>query len=1050
MIFENPEILEENRLQARSYFIPFADELSANSKERGNSAFFYPLHGSWKFAYYDTPKSVPESFSIPEFDDTSWDNLVVPSSWQMHGYGRPHYTNVIYPFPVDPPHVPTQNPTGCYRRTFVISDAIVDKYVSLRFEGVDSAFQVFINGFYVGYSQGSRLPSEFAIGQYVHAGINTIAVQVVQFSDGSYLEDQDQWWLSGIFRDVYILIRPMLHIADFTVTTTLDASYTNATLSLCVDIQNTGLQARSGKVRVTLYDDDGRLVPLTIQDSDCTVDAQNRKSLQLCADISDVYTWSAEDPYLYHLSITLLDDEQKILEIVPTDVGFRNVELRNGLLLVNGTAIMIKGVNRHDHHPIYGKTVPFSWMQEDVLLMKQHNINTVRTSHYPNDPRFYELCDRYGLYVIGEADLECHGFFPAGNWNQLSDDDAWRKAYVDRMERTIVRDKNHACIILWSLGNESGFGKNHIAMAKRARELDPTRLLHYEGETRAIMDSDGDFSRAVMDVHSTMYTSVADLIELGQRTDIDKPHILCEFAHAMGNGPGGLKEYVEAFYRYPRLQGGCVWEWLDHGILQHTKEGEAFYAYGGDFGDEPHDGNFVIDGLVFPDHTPSPALLAYKKAIQPVAVTAVDLHLGTLSVTNRFDFLLLDVLRCEWRILCEGSIMQEGSMQLPPLPPRESTEITIPYKLTLLPDVSYDCVLQLDFVLEKSQCFANRGFEIGFAEFLLAEVQKTARVGIALPVTDKKLFVNETKTTLTVAGFDFSLSFSKIDGELQAWSYQGIALLQKGLHPHFWRAMTDNDNPPTRDPNPTLASYWKNFGVHLLTDRLISFSTTWLDPEYSFQVEVKSRVAPPALAWGLECVMTYEIDVLGTMKVTTAIVPTGVYPRILPRIGLQMDLLPDFSRVLWQGRGPGESYSDSQEAMRYGIYEKSVKDLHTPYVLPQENGNHVDVRFLSITDERGYGIHVTGAPVFQFSAHTYSTQSLDKALHTHELNDEQRTTVNLDYAQHGLGSASCGPGVLPPYELVTAPVTYTLLLKAYAQDNVSARSLYHRQQLHNY
>jgi len=640
--WETQHVLERNRLEGRAFFIPYADEANALTYERGNSCAFQLLNGVWKFYYGLAPGLTPAPFYEESFNVSDWDDIPVPSSWQFQGYGKPHYTNIVYPFPVDPPHVPSENPTGCYRRDFTISEAWSNQRVVLRFEGVDSAFHVWVNGQPVGYSQGSRLPSEFDITEQVRTGANSVAVRVYQWSDGSYIEDQDMWWLSGIFRDVYLVATPRVHMRDIAVRTELNAHDQGAILKVSTKLSNLTDSAVNGhSVELRLLDAQRRPVADVQANETFAIDADGQAALMFEMRVDRPEKWSAESPYLYHLLTTVKDEQGEVLQVIPIRVGFRSVELKGGNFLVNGVPIMLKGVNRHDHHPELGKAVPLQWMIDDVLLMKRHNINAVRTSHYPNDPRFYDLCDEYGLYVIDEADLECHGFGYTADANWLSDNSEWEKAYVDRMERMIERDKNHPSIIMWSLGNESFFGRNHEAMAARARFMDPTRLIHYEGDRDA----------KVADVFSTMYSSVEAMAELGARTDLDKPHILCEYAHAMGNGPGGLKEYWETFYAHKRLQGGFVWEWLDHGIPQHAKNGQKYFAYGGDFGDQPNDGNFVIDGLVMPDRTPSPGLIEYKKVIEPVKVEEVNLSAGQVKVTNRYDFISLDHLVC--RLLLE-------------------------------------------------------------------------------------------------------------------------------------------------------------------------------------------------------------------------------------------------------------------------------------------------------------------------------------------------------------------------------------------------------------
>ena len=582
--WENLKVLHRNRMPDRAYYIPYHDVDSALVGQPGASRYFKLLNGIWKFSYSQTPAESPEGFYREDYDVSAWDDIEVPLSWQLAGYGRPHYTNVIYPFPVDPPRTPTENPTGCYRRDFYIPEDWEGHRICLRFEGVDSAFHVWVNGREVGYSQGSRLPSEFDITRLVRTGRNSVSVRVYQWCDGSYIEDQDMWWLSGIFRDVYLIARPKLHLYDFFIKTQLDEEYRDAVLNIKAFFNNYSKCEASGyRMEIDLLDAQGSSVLQQPWSCDISVPGGDQKTLEVEIPVSNPEKWSAEYPYLYKLLFIIKDDQGQVQEVIPSRVGFRNIELRDGNFLVNGVPIMIKGVNRHDHHPDLGRAVPLEAMIKDVILMKRHNINTVRTSHYPNDPRFYDLCDEYGLYVIDEADLECHGFTVIDDLNQLSDNPEWQDAYVERMVRMVERDKNHPSIIMWSLGNESGFGCNHEAMAAKAREIDPTRLIHYEGETSSIFDKE-DLEPKAADVYSTMYTSVEKMAEVGQMTSMKRPHILCEYAHAMGNGPGGLKEYWDVFYKYKRLQGGCVWEWLDHGIRQKPLTGRNILLMAGILG----------------------------------------------------------------------------------------------------------------------------------------------------------------------------------------------------------------------------------------------------------------------------------------------------------------------------------------------------------------------------------------------------------------------------------------------------------------------------------
>lgn len=1033
--WENHKLLHRNRLTARSYFLPFSDEHSALTYERGNSPYFQLLNGEWAFHYAPTPHHAPAEFYKEGFDASHWDRLSVPSCWQMHGYGKPHYANVVFPYPIDPPRIPTENPTGSYRREFFIPESWHGHQITLHFEGVDSAYHVWVNGQEAGFSKGSRLPAHFDITNALRPGSNILAVQVYQWSDGSYLEDQDMWYLSGIFRDVYLIASPHVRLQDYFVRTELDSQYHDAVLKLTAQIANANSFAADCRLELTLLDADyakvegGKIVNHVALSADAN---------HLCEDelhVSNPHKWSAESPYLYHLLMKLTDAQGNILQVVSVRVGFRSVELKDGNLLVNGAAVMFKGVNRHDHHPDWGRTIPYETLIQDVLLMKRFNINAVRTSHYPNDPRFYDLCDIYGLYVIEEADLECHGFKYYEPSNYLSDHPEWREAYIDRVERMVRRDKNHPSIILWSLGNESFYGSNHKALYDWVQNYDPTRLVHYEGDIQA----------ESADVFSTMYTPIHKLAALGERDDLGKPHILCEYAHAMGNGPGGLKEYWETFYAHKRLQGGFVWEWIDHGIRQVSETGEEYFAYGGDFGEKVNDSNFVIDGLIYPDRTPSPGLYELKKAIEPVVVEAVNWVEGTFRLKNRFDFVSLGHLQLVWSIEVDGKAIHSGTQAVKDIPPGKSDTVTVPYKLPALLAAGADYWLNLSFILASDTLWAKAGHEIAWAQFELP--QKSDAI---TPFPDSrfgKMNINETANELTISGTDFQLVFDKVYGVLSEWIYAGKSLIERGPKLDFWRAPTDNDLRALGDwrwapqVENRASIIWKNMGVHWLQQRIDGMSWRLDANNSTIQIECRTRVAPPILGWSINSTYRYTIYSSGDVLISVNGVPQGDYPKTLPRIGLQLVLKNELEQVSWYGLGPGEAYNDTRMANRYGIYNKTVQELFTNYVYPQENGNRMDVRWAAFTDNRGTGLLAAGDPQFDFTARKFSADDLEKAKHTYDLKERDRIFLNLDLAQNGIGSASCGPDVFPQYLLYTKEFTFNVRLTPFSADRISPCAL---------
>ena len=965
--WENPQIVGRGRLAPRAYFIPHPDETSARMGDPAASARYQLLNGQWQFHIAPTVTEAPADFYREDFDTTGWANIAVPGNWQLLGFGKPHYTNVDFPFPVDPPRVPTENPTGSYRRDFTIRDDWAGQRIHLRFEGVESFFQVWVNGHEVGLSKGSRLPAEFDITEFARPGRNVLAVRVLQWSDASYLEDQDMWWLSGIFRDVYLLARPATHIADIRIHAPADGKLK----------VHTTLAGKTDGYRVTtkLLDHTGRVVKP-----------------------QPPRLWSAEDPYLYTLLVALTDAQGRVIEVVPQRVGFRQIEIRGDRFLVNGVAIKLKGVNRHEIHPDLGRAVPVETMVRDVVLMKQHNINAVRTSHYPNDPRFYDLCDQYGLYVIDECDLETHGFCKIKDWRgNPTEDPAWERACVDRLERMIARDIHHPCIILWSLGNESHFGCNHLAMAQRARELDPTRPIHYEG----------DYGLQTADVYSAMYPHVDHVKIIGGGTEAEiqaalkpsgtgyasKPFVLCEYAHAMGNGPGGLTEYWEdAIYQHDRLMGGFIWEWVDHGLRQRTPAGQEYFAYGGDFGDVPHDGNFVCDGLVFPNRQPSPGLTEYKKVIEPVKVAAVDLRAGKFRLTNRYDFLGLDHLRLSWSIVAhDGALLQTGTAKLPTVPARKTKDFTLPFSWPKQP-----ALLNLQFTLATATAWAATGHEVAWAQFDLPVPVKPAT-----PPPPRPLAVTQTAHETRIRGDDFELRFDNVRAVIAAWLHAGVPLLHTGPRLHFWRATTDNDRAWDK------AAAWHNAGLHRLQHRVDEVVVEQHRADV-VQIIARVRIGAPVIDVGFVCDYTYTITGAGEVLIETHGVPVGALPPTLPRIGLQLTLPTTLNRVSWYGRGPGESYRDTKQAQRFGLWRATVDELYTPYIFPQENGNRTDVSWVALADAHGHGLLAAGAP--NFSAHRYSTMDFENARHTTDLVPRDFITLNLDHQHNGIGTASCGPG----------------------------------------
>ncbi|WP_433220030.1 glycoside hydrolase family 2 TIM barrel-domain containing protein [Dactylosporangium sp. CS-047395] len=910
------------------------------------------LNGTWRFRLAPSVAESAEGFWEPGFDDSGWSDLPVPSSWPMHGHGHPAYTNVVYPFPVDPPHVPTDNPTGDHRLVFDVPAAFAGLGARLRFDGIDSCGRVWLNGVELGVTQGSRLPAEFDVTAVLRpGGGNVLAVRVQQWSAGSYLEDQDMWWLPGIFRDVTLLARPDGGVGDVFVHATFEP------------------------------DGHGRLRVEGPADALVSIPELGLADLPTGAghDAGPVEPWTAETPRLYELTVATAT------ETATLRVGFRTVAIVGGILTVNGRRIVLRGVNRHEFHPELGRVVPPDVVRAELELMKRHHVNAIRTSHYPPHPAVLDLCDELGFWVIDECDYETHGFEPLGWRGNPSDDPRFAAALVDRMRRMVERDKNHPSIIMWSLGNEAGVGANLGLMADWARERDPGRPLHYEG----------DRSCAHVDVYSRMYATHAEVDAIGRGEDHvpHLPFILCEYAHAMGNGPGGLAEYDELFDRHPRCQGGFVWEWLDHGI----RRPEGDYAYGGDFGEPLHDGNFVIDGLVFPDRTPSPGLTELGAVYAPVRLAARP---GEVTVRNRYAFRSLAGADLRWTIAVEGMTVSEGTLALPPIAPGQAEMLSLP--IASVPSAAGESWLTVEAV-------GTDGLVLGCGQVQLRAAPGSA----ALPSSTRAGAEGGPCREGGLIRFG-PAEFEPVYGRLTRLG--GLAL--NGPVLDVWRAPIDNDR---LGPDP-VADRWRAAGLHRMTHRLLGVDLT------DDALVVATRVAPAASDRALLTWYTWR-NRGRALELTVRVEPTGDWDIPLPRLGVRLELPPELGDVAWFGAGPGEAYPDSRTAALIGRYESTVDGLATPYVYPQENGNRADARWLTLTGPDGRGLRVEGLPRIDFTARRWSTAALDAARHGADLVPSDRVHLHLDHAHHGLGSAACGPGVLPQYVLHAAPATFTVVLQ---------------------
>lgn len=986
--WENHQIDGINRMPARAHFLTFPSKEKALLNNNRYTHAFKNLNGVWKFMFLDAPEYSPEGFFNSDFDVTKMDDITVPGNWQLQGYGKMHYSDLWYNFPINPPYVPTENPTGIYKRTFFVEESYRDKKIIIRFCGVDSAYHLWINGKEVGYSKVARNESEFDITDIIRVGEeNDVTVRVYQWSDGTYLEDQDMWWESGIFRDVELIGVPKDGINDYKVIADLDDEYKNGIFKVEAFLRTTK------EVNVTFeLVDAGENTVFTK-----TVVAKEGKA---CIDevIVDVNHWTAETPYLYKLFMTVEDDGQ-IVEVIPQNVGFRNIRLNGETFLVNGVAIKFKGVNRHDYSPQNGRVVSREEIEKDIILMKQFNINAIRTSHYPNSYYLYDLCDEYGMYLIAETDLECHGFELTGDYKWITDDPSWELAYVSRMTRMIERDKNHPAIIFWSLGNESAFGCNFRKMTDVAHEMDPTRLVHYEG----------DFDVESADVYSTMYTWIEnpkkpylmkDIIEKSK-----KPHIHCEYCHAMGNGPGNLKDYQDLVYAHDKLQGGFVWEWFDHGIESFTESGEKYYRYGGDFGDDPSNKDFCIDGLIMPDRTPSPGLYEYKKVIEPITTTAVDIQKGIINLLSRYDFANLDRFNLVYKVMEDDVILQTGFMAVPSIEARANKDITLPYDLSAIkvkPGAHY--YVNISYQLREDTSYASSGHELATAQFELPLYKE----GIVVR-PEGILNVEKEHTTLHVKGANFSLDFNLVNGNLMNIVRDGMQVLSKGPRLTLWRAPISNDME-------IIDKLKKVYFLHL--EHEVVMNIDYHMEGNILKVEVDTINSTTNSAWHFKTKYVYTVCPSGDILIDVEGTPSGrvdLAPDMLPRIGVSMHLDKSMEHVRYFGMGPGENYADSKEAAQMGLYANTVDGLFTNYVIPQENGNHMGCKWVSMTNDRGMGLLASTEGDFNFSASWYEDKDLDDAKHTCDLVKRDYIVFNVDYKQNALGTNSCGQWQLDKY-----------------------------------
>ncbi|HIF9350363.1 TPA: beta-galactosidase subunit alpha [Photobacterium damselae] len=1008
--WENFLHLHENRMAPRAYFFSYDSVQSAKSFQRELSNRFMLLSGQWTFNFFTNPLLVPEEFYSQKMTD--WGHITVPNMWQMEGHGDLQYTDEGFPFPIDVPFVPTDNPTGAYQRTFTLGEQWNNKQTIIKFDGVETYFELYVNGQYVGFSKGSRLTAEFDISAYVQQGENLLSVRVMQWADSTYIEDQDMWWTAGIFRDVYLVGKDAVHVQDFTVRTDFADDYQSATLSCSVELENLTHAVATGYQLEYSLQDNG----VEVAQGSCSIDdIDANRQVQFAIDMNNPQQWNAENPYLYQLFITLKNSQGQILEVIPQRVGFRDIKVRDGLFYINNQYVMLHGVNRHDNDHLKGRAVGMDRVEKDLILMKQHNINSVRTAHYPNDPRFYELCDIYGLFVMAETDVETHGFANVGDLSRITNDAAWEAVFVDRAERHVHAQKNHPSIIMWSLGNESGYGCNIRSMYAATKAIDDTRLVHYEEDRDA----------EVVDVISTMYSRAQLMNYFGEHPH-EKPRIICEYAHAMGNGPGGLTEYQNVFYAHDHIQGHYVWEWCDHGILARDENGEEFYKYGGDYGDYPNNYNFCMDGLIFPDQTPGPGLKEYKQVIAPVKIRAVDGSNNRFTIENKLWFSNLNDYTITADVRAEGETLRTVQFKVEDLAANSAREITL-----ALPELD-ERETFVNFTVRKDSrtLYSAANHDIAVYQFLLKENTATAPVFVNHNATE--LNVAESRLDYTITGHNFALTFSKVNGKLTSWLINGEELIQSEPRLNFFKPMIDNHKQEYE-------GLWQPAHLQIMQEHFRTLNVETLDGKVV--INTTSIIAPPVFDFGMRCHYCYQINAEGQLNIELRGERYGDYPHVIPVIGLDLGINGDFDQVKYYGRGPEENYQDSQQANMIDVYQTNVADMFVNYPFPQNNGNRQHVRWAALTNRHGTGLLVKPQQDINFSAWFCTNENLHAAQHTIELEKSGYITLNLDHQVMGLGSNSWGSEVLDSYRVYMDTFCYGLTLMPLQAGDCSAQAM---------
>lgn len=987
--YENLSVLHENTMPARAYYIPASRRMDNLVEHREESDRMQLLNGTWKFQYFNSIYDIQDFFFEKNYDTENFDEIQVPSVWQMAGYDTHQYTNIRYPFPFDPPYVPQDIPCGAYVHTFEYSRDEKAPESFLNFEGVDSCFYVWINGSYIGYSQVSHMTSEFDVTDVLQDGTNTVAVLVMKWCDGSYLEDQDKFRMSGIFRDVYILKRPKQAISDYHIKTRIEDMLAKVEIEMKF---NSPLN-----VKISIEDRNGAVVALgSIAEEGTAV-----------LEIASPELWNTENPYLYKL---ILETEN---EVIVDHIALRKIEIKDQVIYLNGQKIKFRGVNRHDSDPVTGFTINPEQITTDLTLMKQHNFNAIRSSHYPNAPFFYEMCDKYGFMVIDEADIEAHGPFMIyrkedtdynrfKRWNEkIADDPVWEEAIVDRVKLMVERDKNRFCIVMWSMGNESAYGCNFEKALEWTKNFDPDRITQYESARYRNYDETYDYSN--LDVYSRMYPALSEIQEYLDK-DGSKPFLLVEYCHSMGNGPGDFEDYFQMIQDNDKMCGGFVWEWCDHAIAHGTAEnGKTIYAYGGDHGEEIHDGNFCMDGLVYPDRTVHTGLLEYKNVYRPARVISYDKESGELVLHNYMDFDdLKDYVKISYELTQDGLVISKGKLPEVSVAPHSEGKINLKINV---PE-SGKCYLKFIYHLKKELPLLDEDHILGFDEIEVSKDGakcKLAEKWLQKTAVDSELQVNENDTQIHIKGREFAYTIDKRTALFTEMKFAGREYLNHPMELNIWRAPTDNDM--------YIKSEWKK--AHYDKAYTRAYTTEVVQGKHGVKITSHASVVAETVQKILDVTITWKIEAAGKIDADIAVTKDDEFPD-LPRFGVRMFLDKKLSAVRYFGMGPQESYCDKHQAASHGLYQAKVDDLHEDYIRPQENGSHYDCEYVELNNSR-YGIVVSAENAFSFNASYYTQEELEKKTHNYELTESDSVVFCVDYALNGIGSNSCGPVVLEQY-----------------------------------